>query len=150
MSNKANDTQVGGSHYQTSSKMQHWDAVYDIFGGDYLIGNSTKYLARLGKKGGPEKAIEDLKKAIHYLEKKLEIMESEMKSYQEDMEQEDISVTAQRHYDNCFNSIPPVAMPAGYGYVPPKPTTLGDIIQKAMRDEGLDSGVATSRYTKQG
>lgn len=67
---KANDSQIGGSHY--AGNTQHWDIVYSVFGGDYLVGNATKYLARLGKKGGPEKAIEDIDKAIHYLQKKRE------------------------------------------------------------------------------
>lgn len=65
-----NDRQIGGCHY--AGEVQHWDIVYSVFGGDYLIGNATKYLARLGKKGGPEKTLEDLDKAIHYLQKKRE------------------------------------------------------------------------------
>jgi hypothetical protein len=75
-----NDRQIGGSHYRSDVKHQHWDIVYDIFGGDYLIGNATKYLARLGKKGGPDKALEDINKAIHYLEKKREKIIEEMGS----------------------------------------------------------------------
>lgn len=72
--NSANDYQVGGDHYQPkgANKPQHWDVVYDIFGGDYLLGNASKYMARVGKKGGPEKWVEDIEKAIHYLQKKRE------------------------------------------------------------------------------
>ena len=65
----ANQKQVGGSHYKTENDIQHWDVVYLIFGGDYLLGNASKYMARIGKKGGPEKAVEDIDKAIHYLQK---------------------------------------------------------------------------------
>lgn len=70
----ANDKQVGGSHYRTESNIQHWDVVYEVFGGDYLVGNATKYLARLGKKGDIQKSIEDLDKAVHYLQKKREML----------------------------------------------------------------------------
>jgi len=71
-----NDKQIAGNHY--SGKVQHWDVVYSVFGGDYLVGNATKYLARLGKKGPPEKAIEDIDKAIHYLQKKRENLVAEL------------------------------------------------------------------------
>lgn len=70
----ANDKQIGGSHYRTESSIQHWDVVYEVFGGDYLVGNATKYLARLGKKGDIQKSIEDLDKAVHYLQKKREML----------------------------------------------------------------------------
>ena len=48
--------------------------MYEVFGGDYLVGNATKYLARLGKKGDIQKSIEDLDKAVHYLQKKREML----------------------------------------------------------------------------
>ena len=35
-------------------------------------GNAVKYLARAGKKGGPEKEIEDLKKALWYVRREVE------------------------------------------------------------------------------
>lgn len=73
----ANDRQVGGSHYQQEGAPQHWDVVR-LLGWDYYLGAATKYLWRLGKKGGPHKAIEDISKAIHFLEKKREIMEEEL------------------------------------------------------------------------
>lgn len=73
----ANDKQIGGHHYKTECAIQHWDVVYVIFGGDYLIGNATKYLARVGKKGGPDKWVEDIDKAIHYLQKKREMLANE-------------------------------------------------------------------------
>lgn len=74
----ANDKQVGGTHYKNESGLQHWDLVYMIFGGDYLLGYASKYMARLGKKGGLEKDLEDLEKAIHCLEKKREMIYAEL------------------------------------------------------------------------
>lgn len=74
----ADTKQVGGAHYKnTPEHLQHWNVV-SAMGWDYFIGTSTKYLWRLGKKGGPEKALEDLNKAIHYLEKKRELMQAEL------------------------------------------------------------------------
>jgi len=70
----ADDKQVGGEHYKKhGERLQHWNVVAEM-GWDYFIGNATKYLWRLGEKGGPDKAIEDVSKAIHYLEKKRELM----------------------------------------------------------------------------
>lgn len=69
----ANERQVGGDHYQTEGDLQHWDIVYLIYGGDYLLGNASKYMARVGKKGDSrEEWLEDIDKAIHYLQKKRE------------------------------------------------------------------------------
>lgn len=76
--NNANKKQVGGEHYK-GNLYQHWDVVIAL-DWDYLVGNATKYLWRLGKKGGPEKALEDIEKAIHYLEKKREIMSAALES----------------------------------------------------------------------
>lgn len=73
----ADDKQVGGAHYKVEGELQHWNVVAAM-GWDYFVGNATKYLWRLGKKGGPEKALEDLEKAIHYLEKKRELMKSQL------------------------------------------------------------------------
>jgi hypothetical protein len=70
----ANDKQVGGAHYK--AEIQHWDIVKEREW-CYLVGNATKYLWRLGRKGGPDKKIEDVQKAIHYLEKKLEQLKEE-------------------------------------------------------------------------
>ena len=62
---KANERQVGGTHYQ--NKIQHWDwvASNDL---DYFQGQITKYVARWKNKNG----VEDLKKAQHFLEKYIE------------------------------------------------------------------------------
>lgn len=62
----ANDSQVGGQHYQTA--IQCWDYIIanDI---GYLEGNVIKYVSRWKQKGG----VEDLRKARHYLEKLIEV-----------------------------------------------------------------------------
>lgn len=73
----ADNKQVGGNHYKVEGELQHWNVVAAM-GWDYFVGNATKYLWRLGKKGGPEKALEDIEKAIHYLEKKREIMKLQL------------------------------------------------------------------------
>lgn len=74
----ANKNQIGGSHYNTGSKPQHWDLVYEYLEGDYLLGAATKYIFRFGKKGDKLKSIEDLQKAIHFIEKKIEMTEYEI------------------------------------------------------------------------
>ena len=76
---KVNEKQVGGTHYKNSNVPDHWDIV-EALGWNYRIGNATKYLWRLGKKGGPEKAIEDLEKSIHYLQKELEVRRNKLEA----------------------------------------------------------------------
>lgn len=68
----ANDTQVGGQHYRTKGKIQHWDfaASQKL---DYFQGQITKYVCRWRDKNG----IEDLKKAQHFLQKYIEVIEQE-------------------------------------------------------------------------
>jgi len=66
----ANDTQVGGTHYQT--EVQHWDMIED-HGIGYLEGCATKYLTRWRAKGQPAK---DFGKARHYVEKLVEKAQS--------------------------------------------------------------------------
>lgn len=68
---KANDKQIGGSHYETKA-IQPWEAMEawmtkEAFQG-FLQGNAIKYIARWKDKGG----VEDLKKAAHYIEKLIE------------------------------------------------------------------------------
>jgi hypothetical protein len=64
---KANEHQVGGSHY-SSNTIQPWD--YIIANGlGYLEGNIIKYTTRWRRKGG----IDDLRKVIHYAEKLIEV-----------------------------------------------------------------------------
>jgi len=75
---KANEKQVGGTHYKNNVLPDHWDVVR-LLNWDYFLGNATKYLWRLGKKDkSPEGQLQDLEKAIHYLEKKREIMKAEL------------------------------------------------------------------------
>lgn len=61
----ANNTQVGGSHYQ--GRIQTWDYIIAQDLG-YLEGNIVKYVSRWKKKNG----LEDLEKARHYLDKLIE------------------------------------------------------------------------------
>jgi hypothetical protein len=63
---KANESQIGGTHYKT--KYEHWDLAVVIPLG-YLEGCATKYVSRWRKKGG----IQDLMKAMHYLDKLIEV-----------------------------------------------------------------------------
>lgn len=65
---KANEKQVGGSHYQKS--IQPWDYIIANELG-YLEGNVVKYVSRWKEKGG----LQDLKKAQHYLQKLIEVTE---------------------------------------------------------------------------
>lgn len=68
---KANNEQVGGSHY-TKLAIQPWDyIVANDFG--YLEGCAIKYVSRHKQKGKAE----DIKKAIHFLQKILEIQYGE-------------------------------------------------------------------------
>ena len=53
------------SHY-TFGKYEVVDVLLD-WNLRYPLGNVIKYVARAGKKGGPEKMLEDLKKAQFYL-----------------------------------------------------------------------------------
>jgi hypothetical protein len=64
----ANDRQVGGSHYSSTSGLQHWDLI-ELYGVGYLEGCATKYLQRWRKKNG----LQDLEKAAHYIQKLIEL-----------------------------------------------------------------------------
>jgi hypothetical protein len=67
MIQRADDTQVGGSHYKDKT-IQPWDYIIANDLG-YLEGNVVKYISRWKNKNG----IEDLKKAQHYLSKLIEV-----------------------------------------------------------------------------
>ncbi len=58
------------SHY-TLGGVEVIDAIeaWDL---GFHAGNTVKYVARAGKKGGPEKEVEDLKKARWYLDRLIE------------------------------------------------------------------------------
>ena len=62
----ANETQVGGTHYQ--AVIQTWDYIlsHDL---GFLEGNIIKYVTRYRKKNG----VQDLEKALHYLNKLIEV-----------------------------------------------------------------------------
>jgi hypothetical protein len=63
---RANDEQVGGSHYR--SPIQHWDYVLanNI---PYMEAQVIRYVTRWRRKGG----LEDLRKAQHFLRKLIEV-----------------------------------------------------------------------------
>lgn len=69
MNSRANETQVGGTHYQ--STYQHWDMCADAFGDAHCKSAITKYLVRWRAKGG----LQDLDKARHYLTKLIELLD---------------------------------------------------------------------------
>ena len=43
----------------------------------FCLGNTVKYISRAGKKGGPDKTIEDLKKAARYLARHIDNLEND-------------------------------------------------------------------------
>lgn len=55
--------------------VESWDILDAAFPSDPLLWNCGKYLLRLGKKGGPEKRLEDLRKARQYLSRAISRME---------------------------------------------------------------------------
>jgi hypothetical protein len=70
---RANETQIGGIHYQqtvTGHNLQHWDICWqlDFDQFQYCI---TKYVFRHKHKNG----LEDLRKAQHHLKKYIELLE---------------------------------------------------------------------------
>jgi hypothetical protein len=67
MIQRADDTQIGGSHYKDKT-IQPWDYIIANDLG-YLEGNVVKYVTRWKNKNG----VEDLKKAQHYLSKLIEV-----------------------------------------------------------------------------
>ncbi len=69
---KANDLQVGGTHYK-DNKIQPWDCI-PAWGLGFLDGNAVKYLARWRHKNG----LQDLRKAQHYISKLIEEEEARL------------------------------------------------------------------------
>ena len=74
---KANDFQIGGTHYKTLD-IQSWDAI-TAWGLGFLDGNVVKYMSRWRKKAG----LQDLLKAQHYLSKLIEEVESALEAKQQ-------------------------------------------------------------------
>lgn len=64
---RANDTQVGGTHYMKHGNFQPWDAWW-LWGLNAFQGAILKYVVRYRDKNG----LQDLEKAKHYLEKLIE------------------------------------------------------------------------------
>ena len=73
MTNKANDVQVGGSHYGPGADVQHWDLAV-MYQWDPFQYQITKYVMRWKDKHDThERRLEDLKKARHFLDKYIEV-----------------------------------------------------------------------------
>ena len=72
---KANDVQVGGSHYK-SMGVEPWDVV-DTWPIEQRIGayrhGALKYVMRMGTK---DENIQEIRKSIHYLQKLVEVLET--------------------------------------------------------------------------
>lgn len=66
---KANETQVGGTHYRTEG-LQHWDLV-TLFHWDYFQAQVFRYLMRWRDKDG----LKDVRKAAHVCQKYVELVE---------------------------------------------------------------------------
>lgn len=57
------------NYYKSESgNLQALDVIYELAGGDFCLGNSIKYLVRIGKKGN---AVDDALKAIWYIQEHL-------------------------------------------------------------------------------
>ena len=67
MTKLANETQIGGKHYEGT--IQHWDIAAWYFGRGYFKGQITKYVYRWRKKNG----VQDLEKALHFTRKLIEL-----------------------------------------------------------------------------
>lgn len=67
---KPSDAVDHPSHYNQGG-VEVIDAI-EAWGLGFNLGNAVKYVARAGKKGGPEKLLEDLRKARWYLEREIE------------------------------------------------------------------------------
>lgn len=65
---KANQTQVGGSHYSKGVNYQVWDFVHET-GLGFLAGTAVKYIVRHQDKN----KLEDVDKALHYIQKLMEL-----------------------------------------------------------------------------
>lgn len=71
---KANDRQVGGTHYKDMG-IEPWDVI-DTWSLEQRIGayraGALKYVMRMGTK---DENVKELKKAGHYIEKLVEVLE---------------------------------------------------------------------------
>lgn len=62
-----------------AANVEAWDVLDAAFPDDPHLWNCGKYLLRLGRKGGEEKRLEDLRKARQYLDRAIEKLESASK-----------------------------------------------------------------------
>lgn len=62
-----------------AANVEAWDVLDAAFPRDPHLWNCGKYLLRLGRKGGDEKRLEDLRKARQYLNRAIERLEHEYK-----------------------------------------------------------------------
>lgn len=58
-----------------SADLQSWDLLDAMFPDNPHLWNAGKYLTRHGRKGGPSKRVEDLRKAVAYLERAIKAEE---------------------------------------------------------------------------
>jgi len=84
---KANDMQVGGSHYK-DKEVQPWEAIKSWLTPEqstgYFLGSLIAYLARFNDTDVPGKGgMLDLLKAQHYLAKLIEVEECKLKNQTE-------------------------------------------------------------------
>lgn len=72
MITRADDTQIGGSHYKDMA-VQPWEVMEQVLTSEefegFLKGNIIKYAMRQGKKADSD----DANKALHYLQKLKEV-----------------------------------------------------------------------------
>ena len=61
-------------HYQFPGGVQVSDITKHL---NFCRGNAIKYIARAGRKGGPENTVEDLRKAAWYIQCEIERIENE-------------------------------------------------------------------------
>jgi hypothetical protein len=85
MTTKANDVQIGGTHYKTGGE-EHWDRMWRMHGKGYFVGCITKYVERYDKKNG----VQDLEKARHFLDKLIELETAVEQNYGEQQFQREI------------------------------------------------------------
>lgn len=62
-----------------AARVEAWDVLDAAFPSDPHLWNCGKYLLRLGRKGGEEKRLEDLRKARQYLDRAIERLENTSK-----------------------------------------------------------------------
>lgn len=65
----------GPAHYGGKDNPYEAIKVIRAWGLDFWLGNTVKYISRAGKKGGPDKELEDLRKARWYLDDRIKELE---------------------------------------------------------------------------